>query len=146
MTKATIERPQSLDEASARALDAVLEGARRHLVPDDAWLEPAAERLAEAEVDEERWVYVARVAGEPVGLLDAQLNSPEPGVVTISHLAVGAAQRRHGVGRALVSALADDASRAGCDWIRACVLDAQSAGFWPELDFERVADEYRRRL
>jgi GNAT superfamily N-acetyltransferase len=144
--KIDIERPSALDDASARALDAILADARNHLVPSDAWLEPAADRVGEAEVDEERWIYVARVNGEPAGLLDAQLGSPEPGVVTIVHVAVARPHRGHGVGRALVEALVRDASEGGCALVRACVLDRQSEGFWPELDFERVGEEYRRGL
>lgn len=144
--KIDIERPTTLDDASARALDAVLADARDHLVPKDAWLEPAADRAGEAEVDEERWVYVARVDGEPAGLLDAQLGAPEPGVVTIVHIAVARPHRRHGVGRALVEAVMSDASERACSVVRACVIDRHSEGFWPELDFERVGEEYRRAV
>lgn len=146
MTKVKVERRDEIDDASADALDAVLEEARAHLVPENAWLEPARDRVGEAEVDEERWVYVAFVEGRAVGLLDAQLGSPEPGVVTLGHVVVDRAHRRQGVGRALVEALARDAAESGCAILRACVLDRTSAGFWPELDFERVGDEYRRLL
>jgi len=146
MTKPQVQRVTRIDGDEARALDAVLEAARPHLVPPEAWLEPAADRVGEAEVDEERWVYVGYVDGRAVGILDAQRNSPEPGVITIVHLAVDRAHRRHGVGRALVEALADEAKATGHATLRACLIDAQSAGFWPELDFERTHEEYRRAL
>ncbi len=147
MKVADVRRLERLSDDDARTLDAVLQDARNHLVPAEAWLEPVAARLGEAQVDEERWIYGAFVDDEPVGLLDAQLSSPTPGVVTIQHLAVAAPSRGHGVGRALVETLAMDAKAGGHDWLRACILDRTSAGFWPELDFElHGTEEYRRRL
>lgn len=141
-----IERPAALDAAEARALDAVLAEARPHLVPADGWLEPAADRVDEADVDDERWVYVAYRADEAVGLLDARLSAPEPGVVTIVHVAVARAHRGRGLGRALVEALARDVADGRGDRLRACVLGDSSQGFWGGLDFERVGEAYLRQI
>ncbi len=123
-------------------LDGILRGAAPALVGADERLEPMAERLLDAATDPARILLCAHVTGEPVGLIDGFVHVPEPGVLTIAQLAVGAPHRFRGVGRALVeAAVADAAARGAPVSAMAAAVRARAAGalaFWASLGLEEL--------
>ena len=76
--------------------------------------------------------YVARIAGQPVGT--ARVRPYAPGVAKLERMAVRAADRRSGVGRALLAYIEADAATAGMQEI---VLHAQdhALGFYERCGY-----------
>lgn len=130
--------PPQLD--AAPAIDRLLTSVKDALVPPDARLESLTERLS----DPDRVLRIAWMNGQPVGVLDGQIEGSEG---QIAQLAVHPRARFRGVGRALVRSFAEEAHRRGADRLRAWVIDPGSEGFWDSLAFQRDFEgAYRRGL
>lgn len=119
-------------QRTRRAIDRILEQAKRPLVGSDGHLALAEERLTEADEDRTRILLFARLGARAVGVLDALLHVPAPSDLTIAQIAVRKDARRRGIASALVSAALSRARRRAPV---SRVLAAVRAGNQPALDF-----------
>ena len=117
------------DLAAARAI-------RREVFIGEQGVSEAEEMDA---LDGESRHYVAHVAGLPAGT--ARLRAYAPGIAKLERMAVRAAHRRSGVGRALLTRIETDAA---ADGTREIVLHAQdhALGFYARCGYRVDGDGF----
>jgi predicted GNAT family N-acyltransferase len=123
-----IEIIEIADEADRDAAFAI----RRHVFCDEQRVDPALEFDG---LDDSCRHYLARRAGRPIGT--ARLRPTGPGAVKIERVAVLAAERRQGVGAALMARSVADARAAGAQGI-AIHAQCHAEHFYAGLGFRTV--------
>jgi ribosomal protein S18 acetylase RimI-like enzyme len=136
-------RPPGPD--AAREIQGVLDAATAyHVLTEGA---PAragagADLLADAEVDPERVLRILwpRAGGPALGLLDLQLHWPDPGAVHVRLLLLREGAQGQGLGREVVTALAEALRGAGFAALRLSVTGQNTAAhaFWERMGFAAV--------
>ena len=106
----------------------------------------ALEPLADRAIDPARRLWVAELDGAIVGILDAVLDHPLPGTLTVAAIAVLPSLRRRGVGRALIIAARAEvqAERGGAPHLGAGVHEDNwvARAFFARLGFvERTVED-----
>jgi predicted acetyltransferase len=87
--------------------------------------------------EDERLPFLIELDGRPVGVCLVRMRD---GGWSVAEFAVVASQRRSGIGRAAVEALAERARSAGAEHLEAKIHpdNEQALGFWAAVGFERV--------
>jgi GNAT superfamily N-acetyltransferase len=110
----------------------------------------AEERLERLRIVGDR-IIIADAGGRPVGLAHLQvtpaLERDRP-AAKLSALVVDEAHRGHGIGRALVEALEDEARRRGCELLFLTTADRRddAHAFYERLGLEQTGRRYARML
>lgn len=127
-------RPANLDD-----LDAVKQIADHH--KDELGFVP---RPALVRSVDRQQLFVAENNAELVGFVD--FRHRRDGQTTLYHLAVRSEHRGQGIGRALISALADDSQRQGKSYIQLKCPEALPANtFYESLGFQPIGVEKGNR-
>ncbi|MBI5068503.1 MAG: GNAT family N-acetyltransferase [Deltaproteobacteria bacterium] len=131
--------------AHARHLQACLDGAPGYFLATEGTLPgpDAAERLlSDAEADAQRLLFLLapRAGGAPVGLLDLQLEYPEPDTAQIVLLLFRERCQGQGYGRETTAALEAALAARGVRALRLSVVDENTGAhaFWERVGFAAV--------
>lgn len=136
-------RPEAPD-----TLDIQVRGERVGLRPfrggDITAVEAWCQKVGHASPDSQRLAIALRGSDEPIGFIDYRGGQPEPGWLTIGHVAVAPALRAHGYASEAVRLLEEQATRLGLASRFRALLDPDnglSLYFWLRLGYRPVAAE-----
>ncbi len=131
--------------AHARHLQACLDGAPAYFLATEGALpgpDAAARLLSDAEADPQRRLFLLapRAGGAPVGLLDLQLEYPEPDTAQVVLLLFRERCQGLGYGRETTAALEAALAGRGVRALRLSVVDenAGAHAFWERVGFAAV--------